>query len=358
MSVRSRRTARPLRHQGGLRGQRGFLLVLTIWILAAVAIAAAYFGSRVQRSIQLATQRQDQLEALQALANARQEALYRLAVMPMSMHGLGRPPLVVRLDGQSYTEGNTTLQLQDVYGLVDLNSFSDDSMQRLLRGLGVPQDRIDNLIDSLRDYVDDDDLRRLNGAEREQYERAGLETRPANAPLASTPELRQVYGWKDVPQLWAPGGILDHVTVGGGTPINPNTASERVLTVLPTVEPAAAQAIVKRREVEPITAGWLDRMLGTALEGPASRVIAFPAHAVRVTQTSAALPWGLRYTVAMTPQGATPWQIVGFHRFEVPHPGVAPPNEPQASSPPHAAPLASLPPRPAAAAETPVLAPR
>lgn len=343
-------------------GQRGFVLVLTLWVLAAIAIAAAYFGERVQASLRLATARQDLAQAQIILNNGRAEVLYRLATSPMSAYGLGDPPDVVRLDDRFYSESDGLVQMQDVGGLVDLNTASDELMMRLLVGLGVPGDTSLTLVDTLRDYVDADDLRRLNGAESAQYRAIGRPDLPRNEALQSPQELRDVYGWAQQPSLWDSGKLLELTTTDGTARLNPNTAPLGVLTVLPGVTPEAARLIVEHREAEPITPAWMDRMLGTRFNTLPSPLRNFPFTAVRVTQRVPGLPWALRYNVELTPKGsATPWKITYFYRLEDlrPDPGpdknAAAPTASSSSTPVHASDPPRFPPRAAQPSSAPRL---
>lgn len=329
------------------RGQRGFMLVLTMWILVGIAIAAAYFADRVQNSLRLATQRQSGNDALVALSDTRAEMLFRLATTPMTPYGLGPLPQAIRLDDRPYRDGSVILRMQDARGLLSLNSATDEQLQRLLRTLGVPDDRQASLIDSLRDYIDEDSLQRLNGAEAETYRAAGRAGLPRNAPLTSPLELRQVWGWAEQSALWGKEGLLDLASVETRSIINPNTAPWQVLTALPSVTPDVARAIIARREVEPVNAAWLDRMLGTQLDTMMSPVSPLPAHAVRLTLRAPGLPWGLRYNVQLTPTGAeAPWNVVYFHRIEAElaqGPASNPPTSAHASDPPSLPPRAALP---------------
>lgn len=338
--------------RAGRRAEQGFVLVLTLWILAAIAIAAAYFGERVQASLQLASARQDLAEAQIALNDGRAEVLYRLAVTPMSAYGLGDPPNAMRLDGRPYSESGGQVQLQDLGGLVDLNAAPDAQLLRLLNGLAVPVDTSLALVDALRDYVDTDDLRRLNGAESAQYRAMGRADLPRNDLLQSPLELRDVYGWSGQSTLWRGGRLLDLVTTDGTPRVNPNTAPWQVLSTLAGVSPEAARAIIEHREIEPVSAAWMDRMLGTRFDTLPSPLQTFPSRAVRVTQRVPGLPWGLRYNVQLTPKGvSTPWNITYFYRLEdlPPDPG---PDKNSAAQP------ASNSPAPVHASDPPRLPPR
>jgi general secretion pathway protein K len=345
--------------------QRGFVLVLTLWVLAAIAIAAAYFGERVQASLRLATARQAQTDTQIAQAEAQAEVLYRLAMVSTNQLGLGDPPHVIRLDGRPYLDGGVLVQLQDNGGLIDLNGFSDAFMKRALAGLGVPERAHDSLVDALRDYVDTDDLRRLNGAEAADYRALGRPDLPHNDILSTPLELRDVAGWAQQSELWLDNRVLDVVTTAGDGRLNPNTAPAAVLMALPNITPDLAQAFIARRELEPITAAWLDRVLGTRFDGVPSAILAFPLQSIRVTQRMPGQPGALRYNVELTPKGnpghPVPWQINYFYRLErlLPDPG---PDQlsaaPTATSPPppaHAPAPARFPPRPTEPASAPRL---
>jgi general secretion pathway protein K len=340
--------------------QRGFVLVLTLWVLAAIAIAAAYFGERVQTSLRLASARQDLAEAQVTLSNARAELLYRLAITPISQQGLGDPPFVIRLDGRTYEDAGTWVQLQDAGGLISLNSPNEAFLTRLLGQLGVPQERQASLVDALRDYVDEDDLRRLNGAESAQYRAIGRPDLPRNAPLVTVQEARDVFGWAQEAGLWERGGLAELVTTEGDGRLNPNTAPARVLQVLPGVTADLAQVIVARREVQHVGADWLDATLGTQYSGILSPINGFPSPVTRVTQRVPGLPWGVRYNVELTPTGAlAPWKVTNFHRLEM-FPPDSDPGAPSASqaasspqSPVHAPTPPRFPPRPVEPASAP-----
>ena len=299
------------------RASRGFVLVLTLWVLAAVAIAAGFFGERVQASLRLAAAGRDLAQAQIALANTQAEVLYRLGTSPMSPWGLGDRPNTILLDGRLYAESGGTVELQDAAGLVNLNAFADDAMGRFLATMGVPANRHAMLIDTLRDYVDADGLRRLNGAESTQYGALGRPDLPRNAPLLSPPELRDVSGWSEQPGLWRAGGVLEFATTEGSPRLNPNTAPWQVLTALPGVTPDIAQLIIARRELQPVDAAWVDRLLGTQFDTMLSPLQTFPSNQVRVTQRAPGLPWTLRYNVELTPNGSkAPWKISFFYRLE------------------------------------------
>lgn len=296
--------------------QQGFVLILTLFILAAITIAAGYFGERVQKSLQLAEMRQLFNDKLVGINNTRSEALFRLSTTYISPYGLGLPKSAIALDDRPYEYEGTSVQFQDARGLLNINGASDDQLRRFLRVMGVPSDQHAHLIDTLRDYVDADDLRRLEGAESADYISAGLPP-PRNKPLISPMELKNIIGWRDMPSLWQGVPVTELVTVASVTAINPNTAPWQVLASLPGVTPEIARAIVARRKLDPISVALLSQMSGANLDVFPPQLIAYPSDNFCITQRAIGMPWAIRYNVRLSPfSDISPWQISYYYRIE------------------------------------------
>ena len=96
----------------------------------------------------------------------------------------------------------------------------------------VPEEEVDALLDTIEDWRDSDDLRRLNGAEEDEYLADGRIIGPKNAPFESVEELQQVLGI--TPTLYE--SIYDFITISGQKGINPETASLEVLNAIPGID--------------------------------------------------------------------------------------------------------------------------
>lgn len=298
--------------------QDGFVLVLTLLILAAITIFAAYFGERVQKSLQLAQQKQNLSDKQIHLSNVRAEILFRLSTEYFTQYGLGPINQAIALDGRSYSIDDTTLQLQDARGLLNLNTASDERLFRFLGAMEVPADQRSHLIDTLRDYTDSDDLRRLNGAESSDYQKLGLPP-PTNLPLLSPLELKNILGWRDMAPLWKNKiTVANLTTVGKVFGTNPQTASWQVLAALPGVTHEIANAIIIRRKLESnLNESFITQITGANYSTEMGQIVAFPADSVRITQRATGLPWAIRYNMRLTPlSNISPWEIDYFYRLE------------------------------------------
>ena len=80
---------------------------------------------------------------------------------------------------------------------VDLNFADSNLLTILFRAGGADADRAQALASAVEDWRDADDLLHVNGAEKRQYEEAGLTYGPANKLFESIDELRLVLGVGD-----------------------------------------------------------------------------------------------------------------------------------------------------------------
>ena len=305
----------------GARRERGYVLAVTLWVIVAVLVTATFFAGRVERTQQLAIDFRDATDAEVEMASARADLLHRLATTSLSEFGLGSgaPATTLRLDNRRYKSGPVTeIRVQDSRGLINLNAVDAETLARLLAPYGVNYSESARLADTLADYIDDDSLRRLNGAEAPEYRAANL-PEPRNAPLVSTAELRRIIGWRDHPELLADPRVMDLFSVATVGGLNPNTAPFAVLTTLPNVTPELARAIIATRELRPVPSPSLfARMIGVDAVFAMTRLNAFPATSMRVTQSSPGRAWGLRYDVELTPNGdSAPWRVERFARIEL-----------------------------------------
>ena len=112
-------------------------------------------------------------------------------------------------------------------------------LRKYLEIKGVDLNERDEMIDCLLDWVDPDNLIRLNGAEDEQGYKA------ANRMLTSLDDLKRVRGWEEFTSR--PDWDADFTLKSLDHKINVNWASRDVLLALPGVTDAAADRIIEMR---------------------------------------------------------------------------------------------------------------
>lgn len=132
-----------------------------------------------------------------------------------------------------------SIEIQDEGGKLPLNTMEEALLNRLLEEeLDFDFGTARELSSTLLDWIDADDISRLNGAESEDYLRNDPPHRAANAPLQSIDELRLLKVWEDefFDELGQPNErflqLSNMVSVINTGPVNLNTASQPVLGIL------------------------------------------------------------------------------------------------------------------------------
>lgn len=230
----------------------GFILPLTLWMIAIIGLLAATLNVWVAETVANSRSLAQRTQLALTQANFRNELVYMLGTRPSSYRGLEIGPKLdlvdsaditavmvgatdsgrtLEFDGRSYVaenDPNLILALQDGAGLLNLNATAPQNMRRALTAFNVPEPQINRLIDTLLDYIDDDDLTRLAGAEKAQYERLGLPP-PANGLLLSPLEAQRIIGWDSLDALWEAEMESPILTTCQSPGFNLNSAPPRVL---------------------------------------------------------------------------------------------------------------------------------
>lgn len=259
------------------RRQQGFVLAVTLWLLAGIGVAVGsmmlWAHAQVEHANLDSERLQDEIAALETrdtllyIASTREFTRAGLPVEPLAkdelamrkldeMGGVNRDPVggELRLDGTRYRgRGQSIFAIQDEAGLVSLRLPSQARLDRFLQMEGVQADKVGRLRDALLDYIDADDLNRLQGAERRDYERAGRPP-PANRALLLPSELGRVLGWDALPapQLRR---IIESSTVFYSGAVNINTTPVALLPLWLPNCPDACDLVEKRRKERPLSNG-------------------------------------------------------------------------------------------------------
>ncbi|MGE3347334.1 MAG: hypothetical protein AB7I35_07860 [Ramlibacter sp.] len=311
------------KHQGG------YVLALSIAVLALLLVAATFVGQSVSDAVALARLHRENLDSEIRIESARSRVLFLLATAPRFSKGLGVETRTVVLDGRPYAVGDGILaSFQDIQGLVSLNGPSLTSpslgrIERLLGTYGLDGPKSTSLAEALLDYRDPDDLRRLNGAEDAEYSLAGKSLQLRNKNLLDPLEASRVYGWRETASLWGPDPITDHISAQRGTRFNPNVADWRALVAMTGIgEEMARDLAAKRRkgEIEDISGLVFSGGFGDPF-GANAFVTTFPAASILVTLRADHAQWGLRYLVHHVPtESASPWRVETVRRVNLPLP--------------------------------------
>lgn len=277
-----------------MRSRRGFALVATVWLMAAMT-AISLEIAWLARTRRLATA--NVVEGDQARAAARAGLEHARARLTRALQGAGNDALADpwRRETADWTvavgPALVTLELRDDASALDVNRASPDMLARLFGACGADLAAARSAADRISDWLDADALPRTQGTEREEYLAAGARVLPRDGPVRAVDELDDVIALPVEP--WACVRAL--LVVDGGARINPNTAPPELLQALPGIGAVAADAIVAARQsgfrlrdfrelVAAVPSGWradLDRNAERL-----QRLLVYETEAMRVTSAA------------------------------------------------------------------------
>lgn len=222
---------------------RGFALLLVIWVVALLAVLAASVAADSTREAVIARNR---VEAAQARALADAGVALALAGLDEANPATrwpadGTPRLV------SFGGGTIAIAIQDEGGKADLNLAPLDFIAGLLAELGVPphlQTLITNGIAARRQQF----AASVSGSKapsRFFFHRSIYNFNPAEEPFASRSELRLVSGMTRRLYL----AIRPYVTIySENATVNPMTAPAAVLRGIPGIRPGSVTSFLTARQ--------------------------------------------------------------------------------------------------------------
>lgn len=249
-----------------MNAQRGYSMILataSIALLALVLLAAARVHGDLRPSLRALQTRAAQELAAESLTARVAFLLLTEPIGPRSIviggpRELGAavadahdPHNELRLDGRFYQADfgrvHAFVAVQDEAGLINLNAPDEGSDSALLEGVGASAGAARSLSAALADYIDEDGLTRLAGAESAAYARLGLPP-PANRQLTRRWQALEVAGWRTGLNAEQRARFWNLVSVNTQQQsLNLNTAPLAVLEAI-LGDRRAAEALATRRD--------------------------------------------------------------------------------------------------------------
>ncbi|HEX9485061.1 MAG TPA: helix-hairpin-helix domain-containing protein [Gemmatimonadaceae bacterium] len=238
------------------RRRDGFALMAALWLVVIVGVTG-YELSVHSRSRRLAVANSLEKVAADAAAEAALETV-RAGLESRLAHPLDARSQFLRdaafdpwsdlafvhHDTLLLGDERATMQAYDAGSRLQLNRASESDIRRLLAGLLMDASVADRLAQSIMDWRDPDNFRRVRGAERDDYLRAGARVLPSNADFDRVSELRDVDGM--TPELYT--RVAPYLTVFGTGQININSAPAPVLRSLPGLGSEAVETILRAQK--------------------------------------------------------------------------------------------------------------
>ena len=267
----------------------GIALIMVMCAIVVLSILAAAFAYSIKVETRLAQNADSEEQLLWLGASGVQRACWIL-----SQHRPGEPYdslnqkwaggsgslaesnsvlSSVSLDNYPVGDGTVSIKIIDLERKVNINTANATTIQQALTLMGVDASDISVVSDSILDWIGPAGPPRVAGAESDYYQGLAVPYYAKNAPMDDLSELLLVKGvtpemyWgsnstNHTPSVFqhklglgtAPGqtpdypfGLVEIFTPFSSGKINVNTADVNVLQMIPGVDAAMADAIVKQR---------------------------------------------------------------------------------------------------------------
>lgn len=312
--------------------QQGFILIAVLGMVMLLSLIATFIAGyaeqRITQTQELRSRWQQQLNQQALLATLK----YRLATGGQVEGGWQRRsnnqnegPLL-RGDGVHYQdEQGQVFALQDEASLLSLMDPDTQRWQTLLTNEGLSLAAAEQVLDQLRDYTDKDNLRRLNGAGRADYLRAGMEVPPQRFMISPG----QLFNLLNASQ-WRPMfyRLLPLLTTRSGQLQNLNTMPANVMATLPGINNELASAMVEQRQKALfVDLADANQRLGKLLPLDSMSIPSLPSNFIRLmfwpnAENCNRSTW---IGITLTPNSIrAPWEIDYVFDYQYPQPCPAP----------------------------------
>ncbi|MBV8106925.1 MAG: general secretion pathway protein GspK [Hyphomicrobiales bacterium] len=245
---------KPGRANQKTRSESGFILVVVLWILAALAALASTYSVYVGNAAFAAQVNDDRLRIRNAVSSGIELTAYQLLAAPDN----ARPPqgaFTIRL-----ARATIDVTFISESARVDLNAAPKSMLEGLFAAVGVDRSQAASFADRVIGWRKKADPAGQNG-EVEAYKEAGFDYAPRQAPFQNVLELPLVLGLPP----YIVERILPLVTVySGHAEIDIRVAPAEVLAALPNVTPDQLQRVLAARVQSPGDGEGFLRLLGPA----------------------------------------------------------------------------------------------
>ena len=303
----------------------GFVLVATLWVLAGLALLAAYIDRMVAADVERAGLYRQSIQDEVDRRGTEATLLYLLSTGRMSYRGLvledkqqflesfedSLPPGdgEVTMAGEPYRGlGRMKFSLQDERGLASVNTPTSPTLRSVLQRAGVAPADVELIVPRLRDYIDLDHQITLNGAEHFDYAQSGM-TAPANWYLAGPMELKRVLGVETLlsPAQWRRLSPLLSTRIAGI--FNFNTMHPQVVAAVLELDQDGLREVLAARDDRPITRlSQIAMLTGKYPAIDEESIVMYPSPYVRIAiwPEGGARQWVAGFS--LTPGSVTPWR--------------------------------------------------
>jgi general secretion pathway protein K len=249
--------------------QRASILIVVLWIISISLVLISILVSNTRLSATIVMRQQEALEnwakMLSVISQVKMELLLQQSYSTAALANVFKAQTNNNINSDkkdnlyngekiklSYPGNNDLfIRIYDLSGKLNLSTITRTEFKKILqKKLGSENQKVDELLDAWQDWIDNDNFKRINGAEKTYYSQKELPYLPRNAPLQSVNELNLIKGFHEL------FGIYDYTKVFSlygvnRSQINPNIANKETLLLIPGIDEKLADEIIVKRKQQP-----------------------------------------------------------------------------------------------------------
>ena len=311
------------------RSAEGFVLVATLWAVAALAVLAAYLDGVVASEVERAVMAKRSLQSELHRRSTEATLIYLFTTGRMNHRGLVLEEEqrfsdalpegdhlpddgdgALGMAGEVYLGlGDSRFSVQDEGGLASVNAPGSPLFVALLEHKGIAASDIERVVARIEDYIDTDSDVTLNGAERHDYRQEGAPP-PPNWIMSSPVELKKVLGINEIvaPAQWR--RLRPLLTVRPVFGYNFNTMRPEILAAVLGLDEQGIRRVLDERQERRISRLTQIAMLsGKHLDIDEMEVRTLPSRFLRLTTWHEGGGSRILTGIALTPLGGSaPWR--------------------------------------------------
>ena len=173
--------------------QSGLALVIVIWVLSLLTIMAGSFALTMRRETTVISALKDNAETL-SVAETGLTIAQRMVFLEDNDKRWQANGSIYQLQFQG---AEIRIRLFSEQGKIDINNADEALLMKMMGSTSEELDKQQELVSAIIDWRDHDDQVQINGAEKQQYEDAGLSYHPANKKFQLIEEMQLVLGMND-----------------------------------------------------------------------------------------------------------------------------------------------------------------
>ena len=238
---------------------QGSILIMVLWMIMLGLILVTAIATNVRLSAMTVIHHQEALRDWSAILEAVNKAHMELVIDKMPKIKADRTSLYNRESEENRFDGRPislsyrvpegiSVRIYNLSGKINIARLDQNKLTRLLeQQLGEGNKKIPELVDAWFDWIDADNLKRLNGAEAAYYKKEHMGYEPRNGAFVSVDEILWIKGFDEV---FADIDVNSVFTLWGNVSgaVNPDVASREALLMLPGMNEMLADKLIKVRK--------------------------------------------------------------------------------------------------------------